>query len=306
VAHLLVAAGAVALIACRTGAVGTLVGTLLMGHSFAGLAFVGHEVLHGAVVRRQGPRMVLGWLCFLPFVVSPRLWVAWHNQVHHSHTMEEGVDPDAYPTLEEYRSSRLLRVIDRFSLGRFQPGGLFCLALGFTVQSGQVLFKQRSLKYLTPKNWRRALMETTLGVAAWTAFGVWGGPRLFVFAFLLPLAIGNAVVTAYILTNHSLSPLTEVNDPLLNSLSVTLPWWLSKLHLDFGLHVEHHLFPAVSSAHAETVRAAVVRRWPERYQSMPFLRALGRLISTPRIYKEPRTLVDPKSGREFPTLAGIG
>jgi len=50
-----------------------------------------------------------------------------------------------------------------------------------------------------------------------------------------------------------MSPLTSVNDPLLNSLSVTAPRVLERLHLDFGFLVEHHLFPAMSPRHAREV-----------------------------------------------------
>ena len=49
-------------------------------------------------------------------------------------------------------------------------------------------------------------------------------------------------------------PLTEVNDPLANTLSVTAPRWLERLHLQFGYHVEHHLFPMVSGRHAPAIR----------------------------------------------------
>src|SRR5689334_3665011 len=53
-----------------------LLAALFIGHSFAGLAFVGHELLHGAIVRNGSLRYALGWLCFLPFTMSPRLWIA--------------------------------------------------------------------------------------------------------------------------------------------------------------------------------------------------------------------------------------
>src|SRR5436190_20744686 len=69
----------------------------LIGCSFAGLTFLGHETLHGAVVKHRGLQLVVGWLGFLPFVVSPRLWRAWHNRVHHGHANQPGgADPDAY------------------------------------------------------------------------------------------------------------------------------------------------------------------------------------------------------------------
>jgi fatty acid desaturase len=280
---------------------------LVIGNSFAGLAFVGHELLHGAIVRHRRLRYLVGWLCLLPFNISPRLWIAWHNRVHHGHTMKEGVDPDAYPTLSAYRQSRLLRAADYLApaLGRWL--GWLSLVLGFTIQSQQVLlFQGRSAGYLSPRQHLAAVLETLLGVAAWAGLGWLIGPVPFVFAFVVPLLIANVVVMSYILTNHSLSPLTETNDPLLNTLTVTTPRIFSLLHLNFGMHVEHHLFPAMSSVHAGAVRAQLLRLWPERYQSMSLPRALGRLFGTPRIYKDAMTLVDPHSGSESLTLQPAG
>ena len=124
----------------------------------------------------------------------------------------------------------------------------------------------------------------------------------FLFVFVLPLLVGNAIIMAFILTNHSLSPLVTVNDPLVTGLTVTTPRWIEWLTLGFGFHVEHHLFPAMSSRHAHAVRALLLERWPERYQSMPLGTALGELHRTARVYKNATTLIDPRTGREFPTL----
>jgi fatty acid desaturase len=139
-------------------------------------------------------------------------------------------------------------------------------------------------------------------VGIWVSLGLAIGPRAFLYAFALPLVMANVVVISYILTNHSLSPLTEVNDPLVNSLSVTAHPIIEKLHLNFGLHVEHHLFPSMSSRHAPLVRDLLVARWPERYQSLPLFTALRRLYATPRVYRTDTTLVDPLSGREADTI----
>jgi len=75
-----------------------------------------------------------------------------------------------------------------------------------------------------------------------------------VFVYVLPLIVANTIVMSFILTNHNLSPLSPVNDPLVNSLSVTLPRSLEWLTLDFGFHVEHHLFPTMSARHGRVVR----------------------------------------------------
>src|SRR5258706_8074666 len=89
---------AVAIVAIARGWGGwplSLVLAFVVGHGFAGLAFVGHETLHGAVVRGRLLRYLVGYVCFLPFMLSPRLWVAWHNRVHHGHTMAVGRHPAA-------------------------------------------------------------------------------------------------------------------------------------------------------------------------------------------------------------------
>lgn len=288
--------------------VGTGVGLVLslaIGAAFAGLVFLGHEVLHGAVVRDMRARSLVGWVAFLPFVVSPRLWVAWHNRVHHGHANRAGVDPDAYPTLGEYHASGTLRLATNwFSIGRNRLRGLSSLLVGFSVQSLHMLVVAKKRGYLTARQHRLAVLETCLGIAFWATLLAVLGPVTFLLACALPLLVANVIVMAHIFTNHSLSPLTPVNDPLANSLSVTVPRWIDFLTLRFGFHVEHHLFPWMSSRHAVEVRRLVVARWPERYQSMPLWRALLRVHQTPRVYRESTTLVDPSTGYSAPTLGG--
>jgi fatty acid desaturase len=77
---------------------------------------------------------------------------------------------------------------------------------------------------------------------------------------------------------------------------------LEWLTLHFGFHVEHHLFPWMSARHGRVVRALIVARWPERYQSMTIGRALLSLHRTGRVYKNARTLADMRGGKEWATL----
>lgn len=276
--------------------------SLVIGASFGGLTFLAHETLHGAVVRGRAARRWLGGLCFLPFMISARLWIAWHNVVHHGNTNGSG-DPDAYPTLEAYRDSRSTRILtDHLGPGGGRINGLLSLAIGFTVQSAHMLIVSRSRGMLSAREQRLALLETGLALAGWSALGWAIGWQAFGFTYLLPLLVANAIVMGFILTNHALSPLTEVNDPLLSSLSVTTPRWVEWLTLRFGFHVEHHLFPWMSSRHAPMVRALVRERWPERYQSMPLTRALLTLHTTGRVYKGATTLVDVPKGDESSAL----
>jgi fatty acid desaturase len=276
--------------------------SIAIGCAFAGMTFVSHELLHGGIVRGKALRYALGWVGLLPFTLSPRLWIAWHNQRHHADTNLAN-DPDGYPTLDDYRARAGARFsIDVFSLGGKRWRGALSLLLGFTVQSSHQLILARARGFLPPHERRLAIAETAAGVALWALVCALVGPLAFVFAFVLPLLVANACVMAFILTNHCLSPRLPINDPLVSGLSVTAPRWLERLTLGFGFHVEHHVFPAMSTRHAPEVRALLRARWPERYQSMSLVRALRELHRTARVYKDDTTLVDPRSGREYATL----
>jgi fatty acid desaturase len=276
--------------------------SLAIGMSFAGLTFVAHEAMHGGIVRGRAARWFVGWICFLPFTLSPRLWVAWHDRVHHANANLDD-DPDVYPTLAQYRASGRVRFfVDAFSLGGRRWRGALSLVLGFTVQSIHQLCVARQRGFLARSGYWIAIAETLAGVAVWAGIAALVGFVPFLFMFALPLLVANTIVMAFILTNHNLSPRVAINDPLVSGLSVTAPRWVEWLTLRFGYHVEHHLLPAISTRHAGAVRDLLRELWPARYQSMPLAAALGELHRTARVYKDAVTLVDPRTGREYPTL----
>src|SRR4051812_48703866 len=179
--------------------------SLIIGMSFAGLTFLGHETLHGAIVRGPRLRYLVGWLGFLPFTISPRLWIAWHNRVHHGNTQHIGKDPDAYPTLLEYRQSRAVRLAMHVAPGLGRLRGASTPLIGFSVQSTHMLLAARAQGFLSAREQLYAILETLLGVALWTGVAVATGGLVFVFAFVLPLLVANAIVMSFILTNHTLS-----------------------------------------------------------------------------------------------------
>ncbi len=276
--------------------------SLVIGGAFACLTFVAHEGLHGGIVRGRRAKHLVGWVGFMPFLLSPRLWVAWHDRVHHANANLPN-DPDMYATLAEYnKNTQVRKFVDWFSLGCRRWRGVFSLVFGFTVQSAHQLFAATSSGFLSARERRFAFAETGVAIAIWTTVAVLVGFVPFLFVYVLPLAVGNVIIMSFILTNHSLSPLVTINDPLVSGLSVTSSRFVEWITLKFGFHVEHHLFPAMSSRHAREVRELVRARWPERYQSMPLLDAMRELHRTARVYKDATTLIDPRSGAEFPTI----
>ena len=79
---------------------------IVLGLCFASLGFLGHEILHGTVVRKAWLRDFLGAIAFMPLSTGPKLWRKWHNATHHVHTQHEENDPDAWPTLEKLKKSK--------------------------------------------------------------------------------------------------------------------------------------------------------------------------------------------------------
>ncbi len=280
------------------------VASLVIGCSLAGLVFLGHETMHGGVVRGKWAIRIVGFFSLVPFTLSPTLWTGWHNRVHHNHCAQPGKDPDMYPTMLEYETQKAARIMaDYFGLGRRRLMSIASLLFGFTGQSQQMLWKAGEKGILSPGLHRRAKFEFALGVAFWATVAFVVGFVPFIFIYLLPLVVANSIVMMFIMTNHNLSPLTpNVNDPLVNSLSVTLPRPLEWLTLNFGYHTEHHLFPAMSTRHGRAVRSALIEHFGDYYQTMPLTKALVQLYNTARVYKDDVTLIDPNSGETWPTL----
>lgn len=281
-----------------------LAAALIAGHSWACLAFLAHETLHHAITTSRLVERLVGYCGLGLFCLSPVLWTAWHNQAHHGHTADPERDPDTLGTLAAWRSTRSDRAAVSASPGSRSPWSAVAPFFTFSVHSLVVLLVHSRRVDRFPRLSRRvAYAESAAMTAFWLAVLVLVGPWHFLFLYGVPLLVANAIVMSYISTNHFLSSMTTINDPLANSLTVTGPRWLECLHLGFGYHVEHHLFPTVSARHAHVVRAAVVRCYGNRYLTLPHGRALRLLYTRPKVHDTADTLIDPHTAATYRTLA---
>lgn len=151
-------------------------------------------------------------------------------------------------------------------------------------------------------NQRQVTIEFGAQVLIAAGLLAYAGPGNWLWVFVVPLVVQNYLLMSYISTNHNLSPLTPENDPLLNSLSVTNHPVLEFLNLNFGYHVEHHIFPTVSGVHMKRIHEELKKQFPEKYQVMPKWKAVKALYSTPRIYKNAHELINPETSATYPTL----
>lgn len=276
---------------------------LVAGHSWGCLGFLAHEALHHAVVKSALAEKLIGYAGFGLYGLSPTLWSVWHNQAHHGNTGKPVVDPDGYGTLGFWQKSAVVRTLETIAPGSGYARSAAFPFIWFSLHSFLVLvFHSQRNDYYTRASRRVVYAESAAMLLFWLGVGWWIGPRAFLFVYVVPVLVANAVVMSYIATNHFLNPLTEVNDPLANTLSVTGPRWLEWLHLQFGYHVEHHLFPTMSGKHAPAVRDALVRLYEDRYLRMPHRRALHLLYTRPKVHYTHDTLIDPRSMAVFNTV----
>jgi fatty acid desaturase len=274
------------------------------GHSWAGLAFLAHETLHHAVVKSRLVERLVGYAGLGIFCLSPVLWTAWHNQTHHGNAGNPDADPDGFGTLRRWESSAFARALEKSSPGSRSLVSIAFLFVTFSVHSAVVLLVHSHRDGYYARISRRVVYAETAAMAIfWIALLLVVGPWNFLFIYVVPILVANAVTMSYIATNHFLNSLTSINDPLVNTLSVSNPRWLEALHLQFGYHVEHHIFPAVSGRHARAVRDALVRLYGDRYLTLPHARAMHLLYTRPKVHGAYDALVDPVTMRSFNTLA---
>ena len=278
-----------------------LVLSLVLGSLYGSLFFLCHEIGHGSVVRQRHVQDALMWMGFLIILLPPTLWRVWHNKVHHLHTNIPDYDPDNFRTLADYRRFRSTRVVAAFTPGSGRWFSLFYLPTWFTVHTQLVLWvESRRCRGFESLNRKRAAAESLVMAAFWMALAMRLGPWWSVLVIVIPMMVANASVMSYVVTNHFLRPLGDDADPLATSMSVTTHPWMDLIHFNFSHHVEHHLFPAMSSQYAPLVRAKLRQYSGSRFLAPSHLQALRMVFNTPRIHREYDALMDPASGRAIP------
>lgn len=280
--------------------------SLAIGHSFGCLGFLGHELCHGGAIKNVKLRHFLTGLAFSPFAIGAHLWSRWHNGQHHGHTQVADLDPDRLFLVDEYKNNVVLKWLYRRSpLARnLVIFGFFSMMM--TQHNITMLLSYLKDEKTGPAERRKLLLQFFIPKALWILGTAALGWPVLLMGYVVPLLVGNAIVIGYISTNHFLNPLADERDVLAGSLSVTLPkWlgWLDVLHLRFGAHVAHHLFPQAPTRYCRAIEDKIAELWPDRFHRMPLSQALKLLWNTPWVYdNEGKELIHPENGEAYPTL----
>ena len=279
--------------------------SVLVGYCWALSGLIGHELMHGSIVRSKKWQNFLGFFCFQPFLISPTFWRHWHNNLHHSYTQKIIMDPDAYPTYRIYKQSRFIQWMYKYTPGSgyLRSYLYFFFWFTFNAQVAQYYFRFRN-KIFDKVDHKRVNLELLFMNSVFITTLYLVGVSNWIWVFVLPYFVMNYLPFSYISTNHNLSPLTSENDPLVNSLTVTNHPVLEYFHINFGYHTEHHLYPTLSGVYLKDVHELLKVEYPEKFQYMPKWKAMKALYNTARIYKNSKTLMNPLSGDTYPVIMG--
>lgn len=278
---------------------------VVMGNSVIVLLFTSHNIMHGSVIKNTRLIHFLSLLGLTMLWMPPTMWKAVHNQEHHSKT-NSLADPDRNYLYQQPKTWG--KWIQNLFVPSFAVNPIF-LTVGMATAWGVhafrnltsvLIFNQEPADYVpaafsrNPKK-RMAILGELLVmfslhfcVVAFLQFS----PLKLALGYFLPIGIGYAGLIFYIYTNHMLCRMTEINDPLINSISLRVPKIFDKLHLNFSYHTEHHIFPGINSDYYPLVQELIQTHYPERMNLLDAGDAWNLLMATPRHYKDETTFTD--------------
>ncbi len=279
--------------------------SLVMGNSVIVLLFSTHDLLHSSAIKNANLRWLISLFGFTMGWMPPTLWKAVHNREHHRKTNSFD-DPDRN-YLHEQPNSWGKRVQDLFVPSSEVNPVMLVIGMGhawgvYTLRNltSILLFNDGLTKYpaaaFTVSNKERKAIAFELFLMLSIHFGIFFylgfDPLKLCLSYFLPIWIGYSGVLFYIYTNHMLCPMTDVNDPLINSISLRVPKIFDLLHLNFSYHTEHHIFPGVNSNYYPMIQALLIAEYGDRFNLLDSGEAWRLMLQTPRHYKDENTFTD--------------
>ncbi len=286
---------------------------LVMGNSIVVLLFSSHNLMHGSVIKNKRLQFIMGFLGLTIGWMPPTMWKAVHNREHHNKTNSMN-DPDRNYLQDQPNTW------GKWFQNLFVPSAEvnpFWLFVGminawgfhnFRNITSVLFFNNKSVDYVPAAftisgKERRAIAGEMLAMSALhltVLFALQFDPIKLLLGYFLPIGIGYAGTMFYIYTNHMVSPMSSVNDPTFNSLSLRVPKFFDWLHLNFSYHTEHHIFPHINSDYYPQVRELLELHYPGRLKLVDATEAWRLLLQTPRHYRDANTFTDWSGEKSVP------
>ncbi len=276
-----------------------------MGNSITVLIFSTHEVLHSGTIKRPWLRQLVSLLGWSMAWMTPTLWKVIHHREHHRKT-NSLTDPDRnYLQTQPDSWGKWIHNLFApsaevnpfwFQIGMTSAWGIHNFRNIISVlifNDGLVDIPVVAFK-VSAKERRSIAIELAIVIGIHLSICACLGfhPINLLLGYFLPIWIGYSMAMFYIYTNHLLCPMTSINDPLINSVSLRMPKIFDLLHLNFSYHTEHHIFPEINSDYCPMVRELLQTHYPDRFNLLDASAAWQLMLNTPRHYKDENTLTD--------------
>lgn len=264
--------------------------SIVSGHSMFCIANLGHYLSHKSVVKNK-------YLCYLSeaFVwatnmSSATVWMRAHNNYHHKYT-NGTKDTFRYFSKGEHNKVRkfvhLMISPNRYS--KYNPLVLLTYLVTHAEYMNAAITNRTEtnsniVPYLSSyREGDKIKIYFELAVIALFQVGIYFliGEDLFKHLIFIGIAIfvSSGVASVYLFTQHSMYNLSDVNDPLRNSTSLTVPKFIDYIHLNVSHHVEHHIFASMSPKYLPIVKELLVKHYRDLYMCVRISDIWGKIFS---------------------------
>ena len=207
---------------------------VIYGFSLASMFAVVHECVHRTAFANNRLNDLVAWCAGVLSFYNSTFYRRYHKW-HHRYTQINGKDPE----LEDPKPSNFKEYLAEISgfnwwIGKFKTH--YPVAMG----------KFDNCPYIAENAKERVVRSTRLQLAVYfsaIALSVIIGKPWFIIYWLLPLAVGQPILRAILLAEHT--GCSNDNNPLTNTRT-TLTWFPIKfLMWNMPFHAEHHLYPSI-------------------------------------------------------------
>ncbi|MEQ8441974.1 MAG: fatty acid desaturase family protein [Alphaproteobacteria bacterium] len=192
-----------------------------------------HETSHRTVFRTLWLNKAVAWVCGFLIVLPPD-WFRQFHADHHRFTQDPDRDPELQAPKPDSAAAYLVH-LSGVPVWKSQITTLFRNALG-----------RVDYPYVAEMNRPRIVREARLMLALYAGltglFAALGSPVL-VYAWILPVLLGQPFLRLYLLAEHAGCP--QVSNMLLNTRTTYTNPVVRLLAWNMPYHIEHHSFPAV-------------------------------------------------------------
>ncbi len=192
-----------------------------------------HETIHATAFRSRALNRAVAFFCGLVLFLPSEYFRAFHFS-HHRHTQDEGADPELVQPKPETLGEYLLTLSGLVYWN--EQAQLFARLAAGRVEE----------PFIPERRHKTVVRETRIllclyAVIALVSFDL-GSVAVFEY-WLLPLALGQPALRAFLLAEHTGCPL--VPDMLQNSRTTESNPLLRWLVWNMNYHAEHHAYPAL-------------------------------------------------------------